>query len=244
MKTLLAPSETKIADGVGVFDISSLLFSDLTSHRIKLLHTYTNILQRDDNIAISKMFGLKKAIDIERYKRDIIYEPTLKAIERYTGVAFEYLSYSTLNSSAKEYIDTNIIIFSNLFGPISASDYIPDYRLKQGESVGDIKVDRFYKEKLSTLMDSYLRGEEILDLRATFYNKIYKPSLPYTTLKFLKNGKVVSHWAKAYRGLVLRELAISTIDSLDEFIKMPIEGLGIEEIITKKLHREIIYNIL
>ena len=243
MKILLAPSETKIAGGVGAFDISSLLFDKLTSKRVKLLHTYTNILQRDDNIAISKMFGLKKPTEIERYKRDIIYEPTLKAIKRYTGVAFEYLSYSTLNSSAKEYIDTNVIIFSNLFGAISASDYIPDYRLKQGESVGDIKVDRFYKEELSTLMDSYLKGEEILDLRATFYDKFYKPSLPYTTLKFLKDGKVVSHWAKAYRGLVLRELAISNIDSLDEFIKMPIEGLGVEEIITKKLQSQIIYSI-
>ncbi|RUM73616.1 MAG: peroxide stress protein YaaA, partial [Sulfurovum sp.] len=63
------------------------------------------------------------------------------------------------------------------------------------------------------------------------------------TLKFLKNGKVVSHWAKAYRGKVLHEVAKAGVETLDDFMKLPIPGLQIEEIQTKKNKTEVIYAI-
>ncbi len=122
-------------------------------------------------------------------------------------------------------------------------DMIPEYRLQQGKPIGDIKPERFYKPLLQPLLDTYLEGEDILDIRAGFYDKYYKPALPYTTLKFLKEGKVVSHWAKAYRGIVLREIAKAKVETLEAFIKLPIEGLSIYEIQTKGLKTEIIYEI-
>ncbi len=243
MKILLAPSETKRSGGDLSFDPSTLLFNELTPHRIKLLHTYINVLQKGDISTLSKMFGLKREADILAYKRDIIHELTMKAIQRYTGVAFDYLGYEELEPSAQLYIDEHVILFSNLFGPILASDLIPEYKLKQGEAVGDIKVDKFYNEHSADLMENYLAEEEILDLRAGFYDKFYKPKKAYTTLKFIKDGKVVSHWAKAYRGIVLREIAKAGIESIEDFMKLPIENLTIHEIQTKKNKTEIIYNI-
>jgi len=67
--------------------------------------------------------------------------------------------------------------------------------------------DKFYKERFSYQLDLYLGKSDILDLRAGYYDKIYKVTKPYTTLKFLKNGKTVSHWAKAYRGKVLKAVS-------------------------------------
>ena len=84
---------------------------------------------------LTKMFGLKKEADILANKRDIIHEPTMKAIQRYTGVAFDHLDYEALNEKEQAYIDSHVILFSNLFGPLRASDLIPEYRLKQGEAV-------------------------------------------------------------------------------------------------------------
>ena len=243
MKILLAPSETKRSGGKNSFDPGTLLFETLTPHRIKLLHTYTNVLQRGDMQVLSKMFGIKKEADILKHKKDIIHELTMKAIERYTGVAFDYLGYDNLDSSAQKYIDENVILFSNLFGPIKSSDLIPEYKLKQGEAVADIKTEKFYHEHSAHLMEKYLKDEEILDLRAGFYDKFYKPTKPYTTLKFIKDGKVVSHWAKAYRGIVLREIAKAGVASIEDFMRLPIEGLSIHEIQTKKNKTEIIYNI-
>ncbi len=243
MKILLAPSETKKSGGDASFNPNTLLFETLLPHRTKLLHAYINILQKGDIPTLSKMFGIKKEADILAHKKDIIHELTMKAIQRYTGVAFDYLGYEKLDAQTQDYIDSHVILFSNLFGPIRASDLIPEYKLKQGEAVGEIKTEKFYNEHAANLMEEYLAEEEILDLRAGFYDKFYKPSKPYTTLKFIKDGKVVSHWAKAYRGIVLREIAKAGIESLEAFMKLPIEGLSIKEIQTKKNKTEIIYEI-
>jgi len=243
MKILLAPSETKKSGGELSFDPTSLLFDTLAPHRMKLLHTYINVLQQGDMQALSKMFGIKKEADILKHKKDIIHELTMKAIERYTGVAFDYLGYSELDAKAQNYIDSHVILFSNLLGPIRASDLIPEYKLKQGEAVAEIKPEKFYNEHAAHLMEEYLQDVEILDLRAGFYDKFYKPAKAYTTLKFIKDGKVVSHWAKAYRGIVLREIAKAGIKSMEDFMKLPIEGLSIHEIQTKKNKTEIIYTI-
>jgi len=243
MKILLAPSETKKSGGTQTFNPHTLLFDTLAPTRIKLLHAYTNIIQQGDMQVLSKMFGIKKETEILKHKKELIHELTMKAIERYTGVAFTYLEYATLDTHAQDYIDKNVILFSNLFGPILASDLIPEYKLKQGEAVGDIKTEKFYHEHATTLIETYVAEEEILDLRAGFYNKFYKPNRPYTTLKFIKEGKVVSHWAKAYRGIVLRKIAQSNISSIDAFMQMEIPNLSIIEIIEKKMHTEVIYQI-
>ena len=243
MKILLAPSETKISGGTEPFNLSTLLFESILPQRTKLLHTYINILQRGDMQTLSKMFGLKKEADILTHKKDIIHEPAMKAIERYTGVAFDYLGYETLDAETQHYVDKHVILCSNLFGFLRADDLIPEYRLKQGEAVGEIKVEKFYHEYGADLMEEYLEGDEILDLRAGFYDKFYKPQKNYTTLKFIKDGKVVSHWAKAYRGIVLREIAKAKVETIEAFMKLPIENLSIKEIQTKKNRTEIIYEI-
>jgi len=242
MKILLAPSETKIQGGTDNFNLNSLLFSELTPIRKKLLHQYINILQKNNFSELSKMFGLKKEADIKYYNRDIVHELTLKAIERYTGVAFDYLKYKELNQDSQLYIDKNVILCSNLFGFLRADDKIPEYRLKQGESIGKLKPEKLYKEQ-SHVIEAYLEDEDILDLRAGFYDKFYKPTKNYTTLKFIKNGKVVSHWAKAYRGLVLRKVAKEKIETIEEFMHLSIDNLSIDEIQTKKNKTEIIYTI-
>jgi len=242
MKILLAPSETKTKGGDNNFNLNNLLFSELTPIRKELLHKYMNILQKNNFSELSKMFGLKKEADIDYHNRDIIHELTMKAIERYKGVAFDYLNYKSLEEDSQRYLDENLILCSNLFGFLRADDLIPEYRLKQGEAIGELKPEKLYKEQ-SYLMEEYLKDEDILDLRAGFYDKFYKPTKKYTTLKFIKNGKVVSHWAKAYRGIVLREIAKAKIGSIEEFMNLSIENLSIDEIQTKKSKTEIIYTI-
>ena len=243
MKILLAPSEGKRSGGKGRFDVSALLFETTHPLRAPIIEAYREIVRTGDTHVLAKLFGLKKQSDIDRYRFDIAQAPTMKAIERYDGVAFEYLDYASLASKAQAYVDAHVIVFSNLFGPLRASDPIPEYKLKQGAHIGNIAPERYYKERTQTLLDAMMKDEDILDLRAGFYDKFYKPSRPYTTLKFVKNGKVVSHWAKAYRGLALRAVAQAGVDTLENFMKLPIEGLAIAEIQTKGLKTEIVYTI-
>lgn len=244
MKILLAPSETKVVGGEGLFKPSTLFFTALHPKQTELIAHYNNTVLNASDETLSKMFGIKKLPEIAHYRHDITTQPTMRAIERYSGVAFDYLDYPSLDKESQEHLNEHLIVFSNLFGILKADDLIPEYKLKQGEAIEEIKTDKFYKETITQILDAYLANEDILDIRAGYYDKFYKPKTPYTTLKFIKNGKVVSHWAKAYRGKVLREIALHQISSLETFMKLEIENLMINEIKTIKNKTEIVYEIV
>ena len=243
MKILFSPSETKIGGGdIKCIDKNSFIFPELFEKRLEILEKYNNYLKNASNNDLEKLFGTKKIEVIEKYKQDIFKSPIMKAI-RYEGVAYDYLNYNSLEVSAQKYIDENTLIFSNIFGVIKADDKIPDYKLKQGESFENLKIDKFYSDNFSQTLDNYLLDEDILDLRAGFYEKFYTIKKPYLTMKFIKEGKVVSHFAKAYRGEILKLLALKNIKTFEQLLNLQIENLSIVEIKEQKLKKEIVYTI-
>ena len=245
MKILFSPSETKILGGTNPsIKKDSFLFPSLYEKRMEIVKHYQTYITNASTEQLVKLFGTKKEDVIAQYSKNLFDGPTMKAINRYDGVAFDYLEYTKLNSSEQSYIDKNVLIFSNLFGPISSGDWIPDYKLKQGETFDNIKIEKFYNENFSSILDETLKDEDIIDLRAGFYEKFYKIKKPYTTMKFIKDGKVVSHWAKAYRGVILKLLAINNIKTIDELMNMQIPNLKIEEIKKQKEKTEIVYSII
>lgn len=243
MKILLAPSETKTEGGDGKLDLNSLILDQINPSRDELISKYQSIVDSNDIERLKELFGIKKESEIEKYIVDLKNSTVKKAIERYSGVAYDYIDYSNLDIKAKEYIDSNLLIFSNLFGVVRADNLIPIYKLKQGSTIGSEKIEKYYHKTLKEPLDSYLESEDILDIRAGYYDKFYKPSKSYTTLKFLKDGKVVSHWAKAYRGLALKYASINQVESIDEFIALNIPNLTLQEIRKQGLKQEIIYQI-
>jgi cytoplasmic iron level regulating protein YaaA (DUF328/UPF0246 family) len=245
MNILFSPSEGKREGGtLSPLNQQSLIFSDLYPKRLEVIEQYEKLIQSGSDEQLYELFGIKDTKEYERYRNTFASAPTMKAVERYDGVAYDYLEYSKLTSEAQRYIHENTIIFSNLFGPIRASDSIPDYKLKQGSSIGAFIPEKHYKEYFSSALDEMIGDQELLDLRAGFYDKFYTPSMPYVTLKFLKEGKVVSHWAKAYRGTLLREAAKNQISSIRELLAMNIDGLIVREIVETKKKKEIVYSIV
>ena len=240
LKILFSPSEGKNAGG---HESKKELFG-ATHARDEILKAYSEIVLSDDEEAIKRLFGFKKFSDCKPYIVDIFDAPLMHAIERYEGVAYDYLKYKAQDNLTQHYLREHTLIFSNLYGPILGGDTIANYKVKQGNSIGDITPDKFYKERFSYQLDLYLSEHDVLDLRAGYYEKFYKVTKPYTTLKFLKNGKTVSHWAKAYRGIVLREIAKAQIDSLEAFNTLEIEGLSVHEIKKTKNKTEIVFNIV
>ena len=243
MKILLAPSETKNIGGEEIFNLEKLFLPEINSTRKEIFNEYKKVINKNNISELSKLFGLKKEEEIKKAIKEFLSQKTLLAIKRYKGVAFDYLDYESLDRASKEYLHNHLLIFSNLFGILKANDKIPYYKLKQGEPINGLKVDKLYHKALKEPLDNFLENEDILDLRAKYYEKFYKPAKYYTTLKFLKNGKIVSHWAKAYRGMVLREIAINKISSIDEFLKLDFKTLNVKEIIEKKAFREIVFDI-
>jgi cytoplasmic iron level regulating protein YaaA (DUF328/UPF0246 family) len=239
---LFSPAESKNYGGKNNKLSDEILFS--LEKREKILNSYNEISLSNDLIILKKLFGIKKESEIAQYANDIFNSNTMSAIERYSGVAYDYLDFSSLSLEQQKFIKDHTLIFSNLFGVLRAYDEIPLYKVKQGEPISEISPDIYYKDAYSDQLSVFLANHDVLDLRAGYYDKFYKVEKEYTTLKFLKNGKVVSHWAKAYRGIILREIAKANINSIEEFLKLDIENLQIQDIKKIKNKTEIVFNII
>lgn len=235
MKILLAPAETKNSGGTQKsYCKENFFLEELFDNRDEIFNKYEKLLDSSSIEELSKWFGLKNLDEVKRYKQTLKDKPTMKAIQRYNGVAFDAIEYESLDKKSQKYIDENVILFSNLFGPIKADDLIPDYKYKQGAKLPDIVVEKFYLENFTKALDEYI-GEEVIDLRAGHYEKFYKvKNTNVLTFKFIKDGKVVSHWAKHYRGVLLKHLAKNNISSISNFMETTIEGLKLVEIQEKK----------
>ena len=231
MKILLAPSESKSKGGeFPPINKDSFIFPEIYDKRVEIIKRYDEFLKTTDDI---KNFGDDKS--------SVFTRPTKKAVLRYTGVAFKHMDYESLDETSKKWIDENVYIFSNLFGVISANDKIPHYTLKQGAKPG-FDIYKAHKEIFTPILDEINEKEIFIDLRAKFYEKIYKPK-NYITFKFIKNGKVVSHFAKAYRGLLTRYIAINKPQNTDELLKIEFPDVKIKEVIEKKGNKEIVCEV-
>ncbi len=245
MKILLAPAETKKSGGEEkAFHSDNFSFTSHFKKREEIFRIYENLLKHSSIEELKIWFGLKNEKEVTRYKQSLTNKPSMKAIQRYTGVAFDALDYDKLSGDAQKYVDENVVLFSNLFGPIKANDLIPDYKYKQGAKLPNTNVEKFYNEHFSKLLDDEL-GEEIIDIRAGYYEKFYKvKKANVLTFKFIKDGKVVSHWAKFYRGKLLQALANNNITCFSDFMNFQIEGLKLVEIQEKKNVKLLIMEIV
>ena len=246
MKVLFSPSETKTSLAYApVLDKNSFIFPHLYPKRTEVLHRYEAFVQSASASQLQHLFGIKDSVALrERFAHLYTQGLTCKAMERYDGVAYDYLCYKSLDDTAQAWLGKNVMIFSNLFGPILANDLIPEYKLQQGETLDGFKPEAFYKEHFSDAISDWIGDEIILDLRAGFYEKFYTLTHPYLTMKFLKQGKVVSHFAKAYRGKVLRTLACEKPKSEDDFLRIAFENLRILEISQKGFKKELLCEII
>lgn len=245
MIILFAPSEGKRPGGIlPPLCLDSFIFPELYAKRLEVLEKYEALVRSGSDKALADLFGIKNPQEFERYKPPFAAAATMKAIERYEGVAYEYLGYDTLDAEAQGYLEDRVLLFSNLFGPIGAGDPLPDYKLKQGSLIASLAPEKHYKEHFAAAIDERIGDQEVLDLRAGFYDKFYIPRTKATTLKFLKEGKVISHWAKAYRGMVLREAAVHRAASVEALLALNIEGLMLREIVETKKSKEVVYTIV
>lgn len=232
MKILFSPSEAK--SDLSIYPPISSFYLDenfknktfnlkqekytLKDKRFELINEISSKIQSSNDDILKEAFG---TTDIDKYKINLLASPTQKAILRYTGVAYEALDYDNLDKKAQEFIDKNVVIFSNIFGAVFADDKIPLYKLKQGKTIDNINIPKYYKTYFSQALDELFENEEIIDLRADFYTKFYSIKKDYHTFKFIKNNKTINHYSKHYRGVFLNILANLNKDkkiSINDFL--------------------------
>lgn len=218
MKILFSPSEDKnfIYDGnlnPRFTFLDDLLFGrELKASRLAFIEDYLDVLATAPSGEIARIFGAKNlsgkmGIDTLNACSNVDCANTIESIFLYSGVAFKALDAKSLPKKNIDFLFENVLIFSNLFGVIRASDKIPYYKLKQGEKFKNNDITKIYLD-FKKHLDSYLQNSDVLDLRAEFYTKAYKLSFPHTKVEFYKNNKKSTHYSKHYRGLLLRHIAL------------------------------------
>lgn len=222
----------------------------------EVLKAYVEVLKVGKESEIQRMFGVKTlSLNELAAAQNLMESPLLPAILRYCGVAFSALDFEHLQQESQDYLSQHLLIFSNLFGLLRAMDKIPYYDLKQGESFENKSIKfntkQFYLKNTKKIWEYLVESAsenpknpqkslKILDLRAGFYQKCFNINQVPTHLNvqesvvyepiFVKNGKVISHYAKHYRGILLRACAIEELACLADLENLYLEGLKLESV--------------
>lgn len=242
MIILLAPSETKNENNTDKAFNNNTFFDK----SIEVVKEYNDFLINSSVEEKMNFFDIKKEEDLKNcsFCTDLYKQETMQAILRYTGVAFDALDYLHLEKEEKIYIDNNLILFSNLFGVLKPTDLIPIYKFKQGKKLPNFNQEMFYKQNLKPFLDDIIKNDILIDLSASYYKKYYKPDFEVLTFKFLQNGKVISHFAKHYRGKFLKYMARNNVVSESDILKLKIPGLKFEKVEVDKNIKTFIYNVI
>lgn len=218
MKILLSPSESKqdpVVLGESSGSDTRLIDDEMwggQAARNANIHAYLSNLQNASEAELRKVFGTK-SVSLETLRRcgEILDSPRVCAIELYNGVAYKALDFAEMDSRAKEFVLGSVLIMSNLFGLVRASDRLPFYHLNQNYKSKLLSLRALYQAQeeeidklLATEQDGVQNGV-IVDLRAQIYSKAYPIKLAHYVLNLPSK---VSHQAKLHRGLALRELAL------------------------------------
>ena len=203
MLIVLPPSETKAPGGSGpALDLEGLSFPTLTPVRSALIDELSG-LEVTDAMAV---LGISEKLRPEaEANRELRTSPTMPALHRYTGVLFDALSAPTLPELAWD----RLAVGSALFGVVRAGDLIPRYRLSGGTKLDE----RTMRSRWGRLITEALAEEDfVVDLRSGAYQQLGRvPGA--VTVRVEKDGKVVSHFNKHYKGELARVLASAPVSA-------------------------------
>lgn len=153
-----------------------------------------------------------------------------KSIQLFNGAVFKNLNYSTLEEKEKKYIDTNVMIFSALYGIITAEEAISPYRLDLNNSL-DPKIINLSKQ-WKKYINQYLENQDtnyIIDLASSEYRKlvnIKSLNKNYIIINFKDRKdakyKTIGTFAKMARGQFLREMAKKKISRIEDIKELSV----------------------
>jgi cytoplasmic iron level regulating protein YaaA (DUF328/UPF0246 family) len=138
--------------------------------------------------------------------------PTRPAMERYTGVLYGELAWSTLPAAARRRGAEQVRVVSGLWGLVAPDDPIPAYRLKMSASLPELgRLATWWRPRLSPVVADRVAGAVVWDLlpieHAAAIDWSATASRQRVTFRFVEaDGRTVNHWNKLLKGAVVRWL--------------------------------------
>ncbi|WP_171055497.1 MULTISPECIES: YaaA family protein [unclassified Nonomuraea] len=223
MMIVLPPSEGKAAQGSGP-PVGQLSFPALDGSRKRVMTALVRASKRRDAIGV---LGLTPGLAGEPARNLALKTAsTLPAADLYTGVLYDNLGLRTLDGEAWSRAEESVLIFSGLWGVVRITDPIPPYRLSMGVNLPPLGgLGTFWRPRISKVLDGV--PGLVVDLRSATYASAWQPGERSVTVRVFRDGKVVSHMAKATRGEIARALLQegTTPTSSEELAKV-LDALG------------------
>lgn len=208
MKILLPPSETKRPGGAGkAVRLSELALPGLIAERETLVDALVALAH--DPVTAQRVLKLSdRQVGDVAHNRMLRTAPTMPAIDRYTGVLYDALDAPSMNNAARRWLGDHVLIHSAPFGPVSALDEIPAYRLAAGTALPGIPpLRRHWSAPTSAAL-----AEErfVLDLRSEAYVALgpVPASVASAYVRVVTDeGRALNHFNKKAKGELVRALA-------------------------------------
>jgi len=218
MKYLIPPSE-----GKAKIKGSGVKFKDTDFVYKKNVQEIVTLLELIDDEDLTSIYGTsqEKSELFHRQNEDIFNSSCANAIERYTGIVYQNLDWSSFSNEQQQFMNDHFYIFSGLFGMVKPLTPIPNYKLKMNV----LSLEHHWKETLTnTLKDEDL----VIDLLPQVHRKAYIPQNNVKKIDFvvIKKGKksAAGHFGKAVKGQLIKYIVQNQITSIDQFDKFNFDG--------------------
>ncbi|WP_374215409.1 peroxide stress protein YaaA [Streptomyces sp. NEAU-Y11] len=225
MLVLLPPSEGKATGGSrSPLDLEGLSLPELGGARAEVLEELVSLCSGDTAKA-AEALGLSEGLRGEVAKNAALREAgTRPAGEIYTGVLYDALGLATLPTDARRRAGRSLLVFSGLWGAVRIGDRIPSYRCSMGVKLPGLGALGTYWRNRTPMAEVIPRAAGrglVLDLRSSAYAAAWKPKgeladrtatvrvLHSTVVDGVEKRSVVSHFNKATKGRLVRELLIA-----------------------------------
>lgn len=215
MLILLPPSETKRDGGAGSpLAVERLRFPSLNPVRREVVDAVVELAADRDAAIRALKLGPKQAGEVER-NRGIPSAPTMRALERYTGVLYDALDAESLSSADWVVAAETVAVQSALLGLVGADDPVPAYRLSFDSRLSLHRGAASLKKRWSQAGAAALaeRNDLLLDLRSEGYAALAplpeRDGAHYVrVLARDESGHVraLNHFNKQAKGLLTRAL--------------------------------------
>ncbi|MFG2191371.1 peroxide stress protein YaaA [Streptomyces sp. NPDC048639] len=220
MLVLLPPSEGKAVGGSGApLKAERLSLQGLGPARETVLEELVSLCTGDEEKA-REVLGLSEGLRGEVARNAALRTaPARPAGETYTGVLYDALGLSTLDTAARRRATRSLLVFSGLWGAVRINDRIPSYRCSMGVRLPGLgALGAYWRKPMDEVMPEAAGGGLVLDLRSAAYAAAWKPKgeiagrtaavrvLHAQLVDGVEKRSVVSHFNKATKGRLVRDL--------------------------------------
>lgn len=246
MLFLLPPSETKRDGGIpgSSLDFDALSFPTLTRARRSVAAAVVRLAREPEEAMAALRIGPRLAFEVDR-DRALRKSPTLAAIERYTGVAFDPIDASRLSDEARIWAGEHVAIHSALFGLVGALDPVPAYRLSHDSRVPGMSLRETWTRPVARALA--LDGRPVVDLRSEAYAELGPAPAGSAYVRVVSDEggrrRALNHFNKKTKGTLVGRLAQArpALDDVDDLVDWArAEGMVVDPVIGESGARELV----